>query len=238
MRQALRNRTNDTRKTFLCLAMFLPFMALVWSASYAHSSDLYNPGEAMGQNQDAACPIPPVPPPSFPRDPGRMPYPVMKPPFPFFDIIDLGLDGEQRESIREIHARTIRDSARKHAEILVARMELEEITHKKPIDIGAIEGKLKQVAALDLHVRLSHFKAMAEIESKLTPEQRKRLVSIQTPPERRDCHPAARQKGGVSIPANQKKCQQDSRPIICPPQYAGADCCADRAATVWESFSS
>lgn len=73
---------------------------------------------------------------------------------------------------------TRKDDVRRNAEITVARMDLVELARKTPMDINAIEGRLKQISALDLNVQLSHFKAMAEIKSKLTPEQKRRLTSI------------------------------------------------------------
>lgn len=74
--------------------------------------------------------------------------------------------------------RLAKDDGRRNAEITVARMELVELARKTPMDINALQGRLKQILALDLKVQLSHFKAMAEIESKLTPEQQRRLTSI------------------------------------------------------------
>lgn len=84
----------------------------------------------------------------------------------------------QQQSIREINMRLAKDDGRRNAEITVARMELVELARKTPMDINALQGRLKQILALDLKVQLSHFKAMAEIESKLTPEQQRRLTSI------------------------------------------------------------
>jgi hypothetical protein len=105
----------------------------------------------------------------------KMGGPAMESPPFFFEVAELSLDDKEQQSIRETSMRLAKDDVRRNAEITVARMELVELARKTPMDINAIVGRLRQISALDLNVQLSHFKAMAEIESKLTPEQKRRL---------------------------------------------------------------
>jgi Spy/CpxP family protein refolding chaperone len=90
-------------------------------------------------------------------------------------LLRLGLDDKQKEAIKDISSRTMKDTIRKRADLLIAALELREILHKDTVDLSAAEAKLKQMESLRTDLRLSHIKAMEEIKANLTPDQRKKL---------------------------------------------------------------
>jgi Spy/CpxP family protein refolding chaperone len=87
----------------------------------------------------------------------------------------LDLNEQQRGEIRAIRSATMKEAIKKRADIKVARIELRELLQKDSVDMNAVEGKLKQIASLQTDLRLSMIKAMQEMKSKLTPEQRAKL---------------------------------------------------------------
>ena len=89
---------------------------------------------------------------------------------------ELGLNGQQREEVRGIGSRVMKETIRKRADIRIARIELKEILQKNNADMSAVEAKLKQIASFQTDVRLAYIKAMEEIKSKLTPEQRTKFM--------------------------------------------------------------
>lgn len=93
-------------------------------------------------------------------------------------LMKLDLDARQKEAIREIKSRVMKDTIKKRAELKVARVELGDILHKETVDLAAAEAKLKQMESLRTDIRLSHIKAMEEIKGKLTPEQRNKFKEL------------------------------------------------------------
>jgi Spy/CpxP family protein refolding chaperone len=87
----------------------------------------------------------------------------------------LGLDEKQKEAIKEIKSRVMKDTVRKRADIKVAGIELKDILDKDPVDMNAAEAKLKQIESLRTDMRLSRIKAIEEVKAKLTPDQRKKF---------------------------------------------------------------
>lgn len=88
-------------------------------------------------------------------------------------LMSLGLDEKQREAIKEIKSRVMKDTIRKRADVKVARIDLRDLLDKDQVDMNAAEATLKKIASLQTDIRLSHIKALEEIKTKLTPEQRK-----------------------------------------------------------------
>jgi len=84
----------------------------------------------------------------------------------------LGLDEKQREAIKDIESRHMKDTIRERADVQIAAIEMKDILDKEPVDMTAVEAKLKQSASLIMDMRLSRIKEMEEIKAQLTPEQR------------------------------------------------------------------
>jgi len=90
-------------------------------------------------------------------------------------LADLGLDEKQKEAIKDIGTTAKKDAIRKISDIRIARIELREILGKDPVDMGAVEGKLKQMESLKTDMHMSRIKTLEEIKAKLTPEQRQKF---------------------------------------------------------------
>ena len=90
-------------------------------------------------------------------------------------LSDLGLDENQKKAIKDIRTLARKDAIRKAADIKIARIELREILDKDPVDMGAVEAKLKQMESLRTDLHMSRIKAMEEIKATLTPEQRQKF---------------------------------------------------------------
>src|SRR5271157_1165408 len=90
----------------------------------------------------------------------------------------LGLDEKQKETLRQIHFRTMKDTVRKRADIKVAKIELREILSKDTVDMAAAESAVKKIEGLKAEMKMMHIKAMEEIKSNLNPEQRKKFTEM------------------------------------------------------------
>jgi Spy/CpxP family protein refolding chaperone len=88
-------------------------------------------------------------------------------------LMDLNLDEQQRTSINEIKSKMMKDTIRRSADIRIAQIELKDLLSQDPVDMKAVEAKVKQLETMRTEMRLSHIKAREDIKSKLTPEQRK-----------------------------------------------------------------
>ncbi len=93
-------------------------------------------------------------------------------------LMSVGLDEKQMEAVREIKSRVMKDTIRKRADLEVARIDLRDLLHKDQVDMSAAETTLKKMASLQTDIRLSHIKALEEIKTKLTPEQRKKFKEM------------------------------------------------------------
>lgn len=87
----------------------------------------------------------------------------------------LNLDEQQKSSVNEIRSRTMKDSIKRKADTRIAHIELKDLLGKDPVDMKAVEAKVKQEEALRTEMHLSHIRAMEEVKAKLTPEQRKKF---------------------------------------------------------------
>ena len=94
-------------------------------------------------------------------------------------LMGLGLDEKQREAIKEIKSRVIKEAIRKRADERIAGIELKDLLDKDPVDMKAVEAKLKQIEIIKTEMHLSLIMATEEIKSKLTPEQRKKFQEMQ-----------------------------------------------------------
>lgn len=93
-------------------------------------------------------------------------------------VMELGLNEKQKEATVQIIDGTAKDLIKKSSDLLIAKMELEGILHKDPVDINAAASKLKQIEAMKTDMFLAHLKAFEEIKSMLTPEQKSELKKM------------------------------------------------------------
>ena len=90
-------------------------------------------------------------------------------------LMGIGLDEKQREAIKEIKSRLMKEMIKKRADESVAFIDLKDLLDKDPIDMKAVEAKLKQIETAKTEIHLSLIRAREEVKSKLTPEQRKKF---------------------------------------------------------------
>ena len=69
----------------------------------------------------------------------------------------------------------MKEKIRRTADMRIAQIELKDLLSRDPVDMKAVEAKVKQLEAMRTEMQLSHIKAMEECKAKLTPEQRKKL---------------------------------------------------------------
>ncbi|HET6515459.1 MAG TPA: Spy/CpxP family protein refolding chaperone [Thermodesulfovibrionales bacterium] len=93
-------------------------------------------------------------------------------------LMGLRLDEKQKDAIREIKGRLLKETIKKRAEKQIAEIELRDLLTKDPVDMMAVEAKLKQKESLETDIRLAHFAAMEEVKANLTPEQRKKMKEM------------------------------------------------------------
>ncbi len=90
----------------------------------------------------------------------------------------LNLDEQQKAAIGEIRSRVMKDAIRKMADMRIIRLELWDLLGKDPVDMRAVEAKVKQSEALRTEMHLAHIRAMEEVKAKLTPDQRKKFRTM------------------------------------------------------------
>jgi Spy/CpxP family protein refolding chaperone len=90
----------------------------------------------------------------------------------------LNLDDHQKESLRMIKNGVMKNMIRKSADLRIAQLEQKELLGKDPVDMNAVEAKLKQIEGIRTDMHLSLIKAMEEVKAELTPEQRKEFMGM------------------------------------------------------------
>lgn len=93
-------------------------------------------------------------------------------------IRDLGLDEKQKGEIQELRSRVMKEMIRKRADEQIAGMELNDLLEKDPVDMKAVETKLKRIETIRTEMHLSRIRAVEEVKAKLTPDQRKKLQEM------------------------------------------------------------
>jgi len=155
-------------------ALYVLIPCLLFSLITAHYSDA-EPGAPSDHTCGGCAEWMPLPPPMR-HDPmdriELMPmfgHPVWK------EILGLGLDEKQKDAIKEIKRRAIKELIKKKADEQIAEIELRDLLDQDNVDMKAVETKLKQIAASKTDTHLSMIKTLDEVKSKLTPEQKKKL---------------------------------------------------------------
>lgn len=95
-----------------------------------------------------------------------------------YAIDQLGLDDKQIGDVRTILKKFQKEMIQKRADIEIAHVELGDLLSQDPVDIKIAEAKVKQIETMKTEAVMMHIQSVEDIKSKLTPEQRKRFVSI------------------------------------------------------------
>jgi Spy/CpxP family protein refolding chaperone len=90
----------------------------------------------------------------------------------------LGLNAKQKAEIQEIRIATMKEVIRKRADMQIARLELRDLLSKDPVDMKAVEAKVKQIEGLRADIHLALIRAKEEVKAKLTPEQRQKMMNM------------------------------------------------------------
>jgi Spy/CpxP family protein refolding chaperone len=90
----------------------------------------------------------------------------------------LNLDARQRQEIEGIRMAMMKSVIRKKADMQIARLELRDLLSKDPVDMQAVGAKVKEIEALRADIHLALIKAKVEIKSKLTPQQRQKMMDM------------------------------------------------------------
>jgi len=90
-------------------------------------------------------------------------------------LMVINLDEQQKTLIGKIKSRMMKETIRRTADMRIVQIELRELLSQDPVDMKAVEAKVKQLEMMRTEVHLSHIKAMEDCKTKLTPEQRKKL---------------------------------------------------------------
>lgn len=90
----------------------------------------------------------------------------------------LNLNEQQKKDIGVITTGMKKDTIRRMADIGIARLDLQELLRREPLDLKAVEAKVKQLGSLRTDMHLAHIQALEQIKAKLTPEQRKKLGEL------------------------------------------------------------
>lgn len=90
----------------------------------------------------------------------------------------LGLDEKQKDTAKRIIRKTMKEVIKKKADMQIAKIELRDALDEDTVDMKAVESKLKTIESLETDIHLSHIKAIEEIKSILTPDQRKNLKEM------------------------------------------------------------
>jgi len=126
----------------------------------------------------------------------------------------LGLDEKQREAIKEIKNKAMKETIKKRADGRIAGIELKDLLDKDPVNMKAVEAKLKQIEAIKTEMHLSLIRAREEIKSKLTSEQRTKFKeTMEMEPDIGPPMMRGMMRGGPRVPhlpcENKMEIQQD-----------------------------
>lgn len=90
----------------------------------------------------------------------------------------LGLDDKQMSTVKAIHSKTQKEMIKRKAEIRISQIELKEILSKDTVDMTAAESAVKKLEGMKSDMKMLHIKAMEEIKTVLTAEQKKKFLDM------------------------------------------------------------
>ncbi len=102
-------------------------------------------------------------------------------------LMNLGLDDKQKDAIKALRAKTMKDMVRKKADAQIAAIELNTLLDKDPVDLKAVEAAAKKSESSRTAMFLAHISAREELKAILTPAQRKQLKDMMEPGCRPGC---------------------------------------------------
>jgi len=96
---------------------------------------------------------------------------------------ELTLSAAQEKQLKDILYQVTKTSTKQRADVRVAEIELQQLLDTDPVEMGKVEGKLKEIEVLRTAIQLNLIKAHEQAKGLLSPEQRQKLERL------RDRHP-------------------------------------------------
>lgn len=93
-------------------------------------------------------------------------------------LMSLGLDDKQKDALKALRSKTVKDMIKKMADQQIAGIELKDLLDKDPVDMKSVEASVKKNESLKADMFLAHIKTHEEMKSILSPDQRKRLKEM------------------------------------------------------------
>jgi Spy/CpxP family protein refolding chaperone len=90
----------------------------------------------------------------------------------------LGLDDKQKDALKALRSKTMKDMAKMMADKQIAGIELKDLLDKDPVDMKSVEASVRKSEHLKAEMFLVHIKAHEVMKSILTLDQRKRLTEM------------------------------------------------------------
>src|SRR5208337_920782 len=78
-------------------------------------------------------------------------------------LMALNLNEQQKALMGQIRSRMMKETIRRTADMRIVEIELREILSQDPVDMKAVEAKVKQLEMLKTEMYLSHIRAMEDI---------------------------------------------------------------------------
>jgi len=91
------------------------------------------------------------------------------------DAEELDLTEQQTREIRDRWRSFRRDRIDRRADLEIADMDLEDLRRAEPMDLNAVEAKLREIADLQVQSSIASLRLRQQVLDLLTPEQRDRL---------------------------------------------------------------
>jgi Spy/CpxP family protein refolding chaperone len=93
-------------------------------------------------------------------------------------LMGLGLDDKQKDALKSLRSKTMKDMVKRSADKQIAGIELKDLLDKDPVDMKSVEASVRKNESLKADMFIAHIKAHEEMKSILTPVQRKRLKEM------------------------------------------------------------
>lgn len=92
---------------------------------------------------------------------------------------DLSLSDQQVDAIRDLQRQHRRERIDRQADLEIAEMDLEDLRGAEPMDLTAIEAKLREVADLQVQSSMASLRVRQAVLDLLGPEQREQLDEVE-----------------------------------------------------------
>ena len=172
------NEKNSTmKKSFMATIFFLILIDLIFLAfmgfwavdASAQRGGWMSPGMNPGMMSG----------PQGMRGEERMPEQLAEDEHPFWRYLKgLSLDDKQNQGIKEIRNKLLKETIKQRTGEQLIGIEMKELMDKDPVDLKAVETVLKQKESIIIDMQLSTIKAIEEAKSLLSPNQRKKVMTM------------------------------------------------------------